>query len=248
MTCRPFVASLLVSTLCAGCGGGGSGISDSAPAPAVATYSFAHPKAGAHLVYGDTLVDNLNNTLNRTLVTDVTAVNADGSYTTFEQDPSQDHIVSGTVDHTFYPTNNSFNAAGQRVAWTVTGAGGNTVSCTVTAGHAGAPSPLTVGQGWSANYTEVCGAGAGLDYAQTGTLMGVEMLTVPAGTFSAFKFLSTTTWTANGRTTTETVTRWRDASAADSRILKTLTIYTYTGASAQQGAPVSDTQVLQSFQ
>lgn len=248
MTRRRFAASLLVSTLCAGCGGGGSGISDSSAPPAATTYSFAHPKAGAHLVYGDTLVDNLNNTLNRTLVTDVTALNGDGSYATREQDPSHDQVVSGTVDHTFHTTDNSFNAAGQRLAWSVTGAAGNQVSCAVTAGHAGAPSPLAVGQGWSASYSEVCGAGAGIDYAQAGTLMGEEMLTVPAGTFSAFKFLSTTTWTVNGRATTETVTRWRDASAADSRVLKTLEIFTYAGTAAPQGALMSETLVLQSYQ
>lgn len=248
MTRRPLFAGLFVSTLCAGCGGGGSGISASAPPPAAAAYTFAHPTAGAHLVYGDTLIDNLSNTINRTLATDVTALNADGSFATREQDPSGSHVVSGTVDHTFYPTDNTVNAAGQRVAWSVTGAAGNTVSCSVTAGHAGAPSPLTVGQSWSASYTEVCGAGAGIDYTQSGTLMGVETLTVPAGTFSAFKFLSTTAWTVNGRTTTATVTRWRDASAADSRILKTLAIFTYAGSAAPQGALVSETQVLQSYQ
>jgi hypothetical protein len=248
MTRTHLAASLLVSTLLSGCGGGGGGGTDTPAHTAAVTYTFMHPKLGEHLVYAQKLVDNLNNTVNRTMVQDVTAVNADGSFSVHEEDPSHDRIVSGTVDQSLYPTNYQYNASGQASSWVITQSTGATISCTVTQGYPGAPSPLTVGQAWTVNYVETCGTGAGTAFTQSGTLAGVETITVAAGTFSAFKFTSTFTRTVNGITRTETVTRWRDASGTDSRVLKSTSVFAYSGGTPPAGTLVSATSELQSYQ
>ena len=249
MTRTLLAASLLVSTLLAGCGGGGGGGGTDAPArTSAATYTFVRPKLGAHLVFAQKLTDNLNNTVNRTMVRDVTAVNADGSFTMHEEDPSHDRIVSGSVDQSLYPTDYRYNAGGQATSWVITHPTGATVNCTVTQGNPGAPSPLTVGQAWTVNYVETCDMGAGTSFSQSGTLTGIETITVAAGTFSAFKFTSTVTRTVNGTTRTETATLWRDASGADSRALKSASVFTYSGTTPPAGALVSQTSELQTYQ
>jgi hypothetical protein len=245
MTRKHLAASLLISTLMAGCGGGGSSAADAPAHTSATTYTFVRPKLGAHLVFAQKLTDNLNNTVNRTMVQDVTAVNADGSFTVHEEDPSHDRTVSGSVDQSLYPTDYQFNASGQVNSWIVAYPTGATVKCTVTQGNPGAPSPLSLGQAWTVNYLETCGTGTGTGFAQSGTLAGVETITVAAGTFSAFKFTSVVTRTVNGTTRTETVTLWRDASGADSRALKSTSVFTYSGATPPAGALVSTTSELQ---
>jgi hypothetical protein len=244
-------AVLIISASLAACGGGGGGDASAGPAAAAptVTYTYVPPKAGAQSMYADTLLDNRNNTINRTLAVSVTAVTAAGGYSASEADPSHDRVSSGVVDHTFYPTNYSYDAMGRATSWTVTGASGNPVGCQVAGTQfAGAPSPLAAGQAWNATYVEVCGAGAGLTFTQSGSFAGIEAITVPAGTFNAYKFVSTTSRTVNGLTTTEAVTRWRDAATTGSRVLKSVATFTYSGAEPPQGALVSETQALQSYQ
>ncbi|MGJ7916468.1 hypothetical protein ACI48D_13460 [Massilia sp. LXY-6] len=248
MTRKHLASSLLISTLLAGCGGGGGGGADAPVRSSAATYTFVRPKPGAHLVFAQKLTDNLNNTINRTMVQDVTSVNADGSFTVHEEDPSHDRTVSGSVDQSLYPTDYQYNASGQPTSWVVAPSTGATVRCTLSQGNPGAPSPLTLGQAWTVNYVETCGTGAGTAFTQSGTLAGAETITVAAGTFSAFKFTSTVTRTVNGTTRTETVTLWRDASGADSRALKSASVFTYSGATPPAGALVSETSELQSYQ
>ena len=244
----------MIRIICAGtaavfllsaCGGGGDSGAASATS-AAPNYVFVAPKAGAHLVYADKLVDNLNNTLNRTITDDVTAVGADGSFGVHEEDPTHDRIVSGVTDQTLYPTDFQYNAIAQATGWVVTRLT-DSVRCTVSGGGAGAPSPLAPGASWTTSWTETCGAGAGTAYTQSGTLAGVETITVAAGTFKAYKFIASTTRTVNGITRTETSTRWRDASGADSRTLKSEFVFTYGGGTPPAGAPLSASRELQSF-
>jgi hypothetical protein len=68
--------------------GGGGGGTEAPARTSAATYTFVRPKLGAHLVFAQKLTGNLNNTVNRTMVRDVTAVNADGSFTVHEEDPA----------------------------------------------------------------------------------------------------------------------------------------------------------------
>jgi len=236
--------ALGAAALLAGCGGGGGGDA-AAPAPAAASYAFAAPKQGAHLVYAETLLDNRNNTIHRSSTDDVTAVNADGGFAMHEEDPSHNRVFSGTVDQSLYPTDYQLNAAGQAVGWTVAQPAG-TIACAVTQGSVGAPATLALGAGWSTSYTETCGTGPGTAFTQTGSFAGIETITIAAGTFKAYRIVSTTTRTVAGVTRTETATRWRDASGGDTRTLKFTSQFSYSGATPPDGALVSFSRELQS--
>lgn len=233
-------------SLLTACGGGTT-------APATPSYTFIAPKVGAHLVYADNLIDNLNNTVNRTLVDDVTAVNADGSFAMHEEDPSHNTFVSGTTDQTAYPTDYQYNAAGQAINWVVKKPAG-AINCaaaaagTGAAAGLGAPATLAIGATWNADIIETCGTGAGTEYTQAGTFVGTESITIAAGTFKAFKFASTITRTVNGVTRTETTTRWRDATGAETRVLKTVSSFSYIGTTPPAGALVTASRELQSYQ
>ena len=242
---RTILAGLVAATLLSACGGGGSTGGDAARAAATATYRFAPPKAGEHLVYADQQADTLNNTLNRTAVDDVTAVNADGTFAAHEEDPSHNHFVSGAVDQTLYPTDFQYDAAGQVAAMTVD-KGTAVTHCTYQDSQ-GAPATLAVGGSWTTQYTETCNGGTGVTFTQNGTLSGIETITIAAGTFSAYKFVSTTTWTVNGITRTETATRWRDASGGDTRTLKMVRAIAYSGGTPLAGALVTAARELQSY-
>jgi hypothetical protein len=239
------IAAILAPVLLAACGGGGGDASNPAPAtPPAPSYQFKPPKAGAHLVYAATLVDNLNNTVNRSVTMDITAVNADGSFAVHEEDPSHDTVVSGVTDQTLYPADYQYNPAGQPTGWTVATPSGS-VRCTVS-GAAGAPATLASGASWNTSYTTTCGGGAGTAYTQSGTLAGIENVTVPAGTFAAWKFVVTTTSTTNGITRVETTTRWRDSAGSEPQTVKEASVFTYSGGTPPAGAPVQQVRQLQS--
>jgi hypothetical protein len=242
---RTILAGLVAATLMSACGGGGSTGGAASAGAAAATYRFVPPKAGAHLVYVDQSADTLHNTLNRAATDDVTAVNADGTFAVHEEDPSHDHFVSGAVDQTLYPTDFQYDAAGQVTAMTI--AKGPTVAHCTYQGSQGAPASLAVGAGWSTQYTEACDGGPGITYTQNGTLVGIETITIAAGTFSAYKLVSTTTWTVNGITRTESATRWRDASGGDTRTLKMVRTIAYSGGTPAAGSQVSASRELQSY-
>jgi hypothetical protein len=241
-------AGLAVLFLLSACGGGGGGADPGATSTSGggANYTFIPPKAGAHLVYIDKLVDNLNNTLNRSVTDDVTAVGTDGSFSVHEEDPSHNTFVSGATDQTVYPTDFQYNAMAQPTSWVVSRPA-ESVRCAITEGGAGAPSPLALGASWNAHWVETCGAGAGTAFTQSGTLAGIETITVAAGTFKAFKFVASTTWTVNGITRTETSTRWRDASGGDTRTLKFESVFTYSGGTPPAGTAMSVSHELQSY-
>lgn len=248
---RPLLAAILAliaaPILLAACGGGGVEAKNPEPAAApVPPYQFKASRAGTHLEYAASLVDNLGNTLNRTVTEDVTALNADGSFTVHEEDPSHDIVHSGVTDQSLYPSDFQYNAAGQPTGWTIAAPAG-TVRCAVSGGTVGAPATLASGSDWNTSYTETCGSGAGVLYTQSGTLAGIESVTVPAGTFQAYKFVATTSRTVNGVTQIETSTRWRDAAGSDSRMVKEAQVFTYSGAAAPAGAPLQQVLQLQSF-
>lgn len=242
---RTILAGLVTAALSSGCGGGGSPGGAAPQGATAATYRFVPPKAGLHLVYADQSVDSLNNTLHRTATDDVTSVNADGTFAVHEEDPSHDRVVSGAVDQTLYPTDLQYDAAGQVTAMTVD-KGAAVTHCTYQ-GSQGAPATLAVGAGWTTHYTETCNGGAGVAYTQNGTLAGVETITIAAGTFSAYKFVSTTTWTVNGIARTESATRWRDASGGDTRTLKMERTIAYSGGTPAAGSLVTALRELQSY-
>jgi hypothetical protein len=234
-SCGALIVALLAS--CGGSSGSNAGSST--------THSFVTPKMSSQQIYADTTLDNSNNTINQTTRNTITAVNADGSYVYTHDDPNNNSL---TVNGTTYSTQTrsiTDNNSGQELSYSYTPANGAPVACTVAPHGAGPNFPLTVGQNWTLNYAITCGTTAPVSYTQTGTVVGVESVTVPAGTFSAIKLQSTLTWTTpNGTTRTETITAWRDVNTEIQ--VKRVTNIVYSGTALVNGYPVTTTTTLES--
>jgi len=232
----------LLAGLLTACGGGGSGVVASTK-----SYSFVPPQAGSQRTYNQTIIDNSNNTINETIRHTTNTVNSDGSYVVLQDDPSSNsYIVNGTnysiVTETF--TQNKF---GQEISYVYTPSGGSQTTCTLSP-HGGGPDyPIAVGETWSLTYTLTCGSSAPISYSQTGNVVGVESVTVPAGTYSAVKLQTTTIWTGlSGTTYTNTETNWREANTGIS-IKRTIShSYTYSGTPPTNGHAVTTSAELSS--
>ena len=84
-----------------------------------------------------------------------------------------------------------------------------------------------------------------MTYTQDGTVVDLESVTVPAGTYSTLKLQSTVTWTdLQGITRTQTVSNWRDVSTMIS--VKQQISIAYSAAVPAVGYPVSRQILLQS--
>jgi hypothetical protein len=232
--CVVFILALLT-----GCGGSGSNSGSST------TYSFVTPKVNSQRVYAYTIIDNSNNTINQTTRNTVTAVNADGSFIYVHDVPSGNSAtVNGTTYSTPTETINE-NNLGQELSYSYINSNGNPVTCTATPHGAGPSYPIAVGQTWTLNFVASCGTATPIPYTQTGSVVDVESVTVPAGTFSAVKLQSTETWTDyNGTTRTETITNWRDINTGV--VLKRMINTEYSGTALVNGYPVTKTLSLES--
>jgi hypothetical protein len=106
---------------------------------------------------------------------------------------------------------------------------------------------VQVGQTWQIEYTLSCDDGAAtISYQQQGSVVDVESLTVPAGTFTALKLQSTLDWTdAQGTTRSETITNWRDTKTLYT--LKQQIAITVSGTPPVNGYAVSRTLELESI-
>ena len=242
-------ASVLISlTVFAGCGGQVSTPINKFP-PAV-NYSFITPAAGSQSTYTDTIVDNTSpapNTLTRTLIETITAVNSGGVFTASWSDPSMSTTFFGSVDQSFYPTVVNYNNVGQSLNYVVTPYSGSPDSCTATPHLGEPPSPLTQAQNWTSSYTLTCSSDAPVSYSQVGQFQDMEQLVVPAGTFNSYRFTSVITYTDAGLPTTRFVTTWVNATSTDSRVLQETVNYLYNG-TAPQGSTMSETTSLVSYQ
>lgn len=238
-------ASVIFLSALAGCGGQVNTPNNEFPAPS--HYSYVAPKAGQQTTFADTYTDNLNNTVNRTLVENITAVNADGTFTASWDDPSMQVTIAGTVDQSFYPTLTTYNNVGQTLGYVVTPYTGSPSSCSG-APHLGeVPSPLTQSQNWTFNYTLTCDSDAPVSYGQVGAFQDIEQLITNAGTFNAYRFTSTIKYSQAGMPVTKYVTTWMNATATDTRVLQESVYYLYSG-TAPQGSIMSETRSVSSFQ
>ena len=227
-----FGAGNLLTALLGGCGGGGDN------AASATTFSFVMPKLNSQRIYNRTIIDNSGNTIDETLSDTVTAVNADGSYVVLAEDPNHDSVtVNGTI-YSIVTEAVSVNDSDQDTAYSYTAADGSTTTCTYVP-HGGGPDlPLTVGATWTITYNFSCGANLPVAYTQTGTVVDVESVTVPAGTYSAVKLQSTLTWTGpEGTTRTQSITNWRDVNTLLS--VKEDISTSYSGTMLINGYPVS---------
>jgi hypothetical protein len=207
------------------------------------TYPFVTPVLNSVRIYSESVIDSSNNTIDFTLRTQITSVNSDGSYT--ETSSSPDGV--NTVDGITYGTtqNGSYNNQGQERSFTYPASSGGTGTCTFDPNGPGPPFPLTVGQTWQLQYTYSCNGNAPTSYSQSGTVVDLESVTVPAGMFNALKLQSTLTWTnSEGTTRQESVTNWRDVQTLQS--VKQSITYTLRGTAPTGDYVVSEALELQS--
>jgi hypothetical protein len=196
-----------------GCGGS----SDNDPGSGTA-YAFVPPVVNSTRTYSESIVDNANNTILIGYTQTVMAVAADGTITEMQQSTTGSSIiVDGTNYAPLTETETYDDSSGQETSYTYTAAGGDAVTCTFDPRDGGPDFPLRVAQTWSIDYTFACGSQSPVTYKQTGSVVDVESVTVPGGTFTALKLQSTVTWTdLQGTTRTQTVTNWRDTATSHS--------------------------------
>ena len=233
-----FSATVAVMTCLGGCSGGGSGSS-------ATTYDYAAPQLNSQRTYTRTIVDNAKNTINQTIVDTVTAVNNDGSSVVESEDPTHNFI---TVDGTNYSVPTEIaneNNSGQETSYTETSTDGSALTCTLTPHGAGPGYPAAVGESWSSSWNVSCGNSTPIHYTQTGTIVDTESITVPAGTFTAFKLQSTISWTnAEGTTYTDSRITWRDVHSSHA-VIEEQDTYVLSGTMPTNGYPATTITVLQ---
>jgi hypothetical protein len=212
---------------------------------AAMTYDFIVPATNSHRSYEQTIVDNSGNAIKETFSDTVTSVNTDKAYVVLQEDTTGTSIV---VDGTTYsiPTETiDVGAQGQDTSYSYTDSSGTLVTCTYSPYGPGPAYPITVGGAWTTYYSVTCGTAAAVSHTQTGAVVDVETVTVPAGTFTAVKLQSTDVWTnADGTTITETEFNWRDVDTTFS-VQRTIT-RAYTGTLPTMGYEVTAQVVLES--
>jgi hypothetical protein len=208
-------------------------------------YAFVAPSLNSVRMYSETIVDNENNTIDLTFTDTVTAVNVNGTYSVLQEDPNHESVVVNGTDYLIQTQTIQLNNSGQEISYAYVDTAGAPLNCSFTPHGPGPNFPVAVGMTWSLSYTLACAEQTPVTYVQTGTVVDVESVTVPAGTFNALKLQSTLTWTdAQGAERTQTVTNWRDELTSVS-VKQSVTI-TYSGTLPTSGYPVSREIILQS--
>lgn len=192
-------ASLLAAILLAACGGGNSS-SSGATAPTTGTVA-KRVSVGDVYTYSrrDTTVGGATSTY--LFSREYQVVNDDGSSIDVE-----------TFSDAFAATVTSVSANGGVTASTLKNDAA--ARCTYSPENIGAASPYQVGKAWDNSWTQTCGSTVTRG-TNKGSIVAMESVTVPAGTFNAFKevYVITTQQTtpASDQVTTSNITCWRDA-------------------------------------
>jgi hypothetical protein len=241
---KTLIVFAIAAAVAVGCGGGGG----NADNPGSGTsYSFVAPAAGVIRILAETIVDNSNNTIDIGYSDTTTTVNSDGSYAALVHSTSGDSSIVNGTNYAVVTQNENYDDSGQELSYTFTGSTGLLVTCSY-APHANGPDfPVEVGQTWQIRYTLSCDNGsAPITYTQQGSVVNVESVTVPAGTFTALKFQSTVSWTnAQGTVRNESTTNWRDTKTLYS--VKQQISIAVSGTAPANGYPVSRTIELESI-
>lgn len=203
--------------------GGGTGSSPST--------GFATPALNSHKTYTVTDVDPTSTYLN-TVIQTITAVNSNGSFS-YSEDLPVGTPINGPH---FVPAGYDDDGTGHLL---------RTVYCPpcllavisecVASPHGDGPVfPLAAGATWQLKYELSCTAAVPrgsvfpppATYTQNGSVVDVERVTVPAGTFAAVKLESTITWPmCPAQACTERLTEWRDANTG--HLVKSTGYYSY---------------------
>ena len=243
---KGFLGLYLMTAGLVACGGGGDGGNAGNTSGTGTQYDFVPPIVNSSRVYSETIVDNSNNTIEGIgYMETVRSVAANGVITEEQQSTNN---AGGTVNGTNYSIlteTQTYNNFGRETGFTYTESDGNPGSCIYAPYEGGPMPPLTVGQTWQIDWTETCNANPAIQYSQQGTVVDVESVTVPGGTFTALKLQSTTVWTdSNGTTHTQTTTNWLDTASFHS--VKQSITYVDSGTPPVDGYAVSRQVELQS--
>ena len=236
MNIKKIAAVAALGSLVAACGGNGDGGSAAGAAPSGSSgsssstsFTAATPAVGTTDVYAMATVDDSDNTINGTYTQRVTRINTDGSYALTQVDPGNDSVVVNGVSYRFDPTTLTFDGQGRELSADATLANGNPQDCIYTITSGGHTPPWVVGQSWTQTVQEVCAPGANFAVTESGSVVGVEQVAVPAGTFTALKFHEIQAWTDdNGQHISTDVTHWVDP-AHSLFTLKKVIVYTRSG-------------------
>jgi len=208
------------------------------------TYDFIVPQMNSQRSYAETIIDNSNNSIKEMYSETVTAVNSDNSYVLLQEGTTGSNLVNGT-SYSIPTETVDVNDQGRDTSYSYTNAAGAAETCTYSPYGPGPAYPLSVGGTWTTNYTVTCGTATPVNHTQTGAVVDVESVTVPAGTFTAVKLQSTDEWTdVNGTTITQTAFNWRDVDTTFS-VQRTIT-RAYSGTLPTNGYEVTAQVVLQS--
>ena len=242
MDLRTIALAAMTGTVLNGCGADGNGANPGSGMP----YNYVAPAQNSTRAYSETVIDNAGNTINIGFTETITAVGAGGSFSQLSQSSTGNSSIVNGTNYALLTEDQNFNDLGQELNYTYTGPAGAEVDCSYTP-HGGGPSwPVKVGQTWVADYQFACDSEIPVAYSQQGSVLDVESITVPAGTFSALKLQSTLTWTdLQGTTRVQTITNWRDIATLIS-VKEEITI-AVSGALPATGYAVSRTDLLESI-
>lgn len=230
------IAMLATALLLSACGGGGGGGGGESAAPQPVTYTFVLPTLGQSQTYTmtETNFDKRSATYGYTEA--VTQMPGDGTYQE-TWTPSQSSLFFDGTSRGFDIEKDTYDNKGQETQYGHYYNGSLDLTCNYAYANGGQPATLTQGQAWVNTVTSSCGsAGTPSTYTANATFLGMESVTVPAGTFNAYKFqyvITTLYPQTAGASNTQTTTEWRNASPTDTRFLKSHFEYTFSGITPQ---------------
>ena len=228
------LASGLLSLTLFGCGGGGN----ETPAETLST-----PPVGLKRDYQMTDTDNSNNVIPWQLESNILSSAADGSFTVSFVGNGGNIAVNGTRYGTVNEVD-TYNANHALVGYTIQGT--TPVTCTYDTPVPPLPSNLPTGTAWPIVVSHVaCNNGIAFNISrQDGSAIGVESITVPAGTFSANKvqYKRVISNSTNSSIKTEQHTIWYDT--ASGRLLQSNTDVTYANTTFSSGYLAHEVQQL----
>lgn len=228
MTTMTTLAALSAScAMLAGCGGGGDSPAPAPSPPAPTVFSYVPPAIGETDVWTLTQTDTLGSSVSMQLRQRVTDGNDSGGRIFTYDDPTGTRVVQDGLTFWAEPQTADISASGNTIDYTWTSTTGVQTTCVY--GSAGSstggsleaadravalggirPQSLKPGDILNGSYTITCGSNAPITYSTMVSVLPLETITVPAGTFQVFREVVSTTWVYNGFSNSKGVTLWRD--------------------------------------
>lgn len=198
---RATLACVLTASIVSGCGGGSG---DGATSTAASTETVA----GVSVTQGDSYT-YLQTTGAATPGATQTSTYMTRQYQTINSDGSRSYTETYSTPTNGMSTN--LSATGARTS--ISSIGYSQPYCTYSGENAGSVPPFSVGKTWDNSWTRTCNTDTGTG-TNKGSIVGIESVTVPAGTFSAYKEVYTTTFqqtlSSMSQNSVNNFTCWRD--------------------------------------